>query len=139
MTNRKELPLGHGSSLIKFAKENLRDIKSEKKRERKDNRDLVLDNGDHREKWTKVNLGSFYLLCCYYPNGEDKILQGNKFAEGIKPINARKLSKKEFGKRLAKLVGLDSSIIKAAEMQAGNGKTNDLRKSFRPAEQTPEY
>jgi len=103
MTNRKELPFGHGSSFISFAEENLRNFNRNQKQERRDNKKLTLGKDDHQEEWPKVNPQAFYLVRCYYPNGEDKIIQGNNFAERVKPVNVKKLSHSQFGKRLEKL------------------------------------
>jgi len=100
MTNRKELPLGHGSLFLRFAEENLRNSNQEQKRIKKK---LSSDKNNHQEEWPKVNPQAFYLVHCYYPNGEDKIIQGNKFAEEVKPINVKKLNRSQFGKRLEKL------------------------------------
>ena len=100
MTSREKLPFGHGSLFIKFAKENLEKINHEQKIIKKK---LSSDKDDHQEEWPKVNPQAFYLVRCYYPNGEDKIIQGDKFAERVKPTNVKKLNPSQFGKRLEKL------------------------------------
>ncbi|MBM3205604.1 hypothetical protein FJZ41_01990 [Candidatus Shapirobacteria bacterium] len=111
MINSKEIPHGHGSHFIKFAEENFKKYQHDQKREQRRINKKLNGKNNHQDNWPQVNPQSFYLVRCFYFNGEPKIIQGENFAEKIKPKNVKKLSQPQFEKALDKLIGNISEDI----------------------------
>jgi len=85
MASKEKLPIGHGSSLISFAKENLR---KDKRTQKLIKRKLIIEE-ENQEEVKKVNPNSNYKVRRFYKNGGKKIIPGSALAEGPVPVNIK--------------------------------------------------
>jgi hypothetical protein len=85
MASKEKLPIGHGSSLISFAKENLR---KDKRTQKLIKRKLIIEE-ENQEEVKKVNPNSNYKVRRFYKNGGEKIIPGSALAEGPVPVNIK--------------------------------------------------
>ncbi len=90
MASRKELPIGHGSSLISFAKENL---KKEKQKNKLIKRKRRKEKNNPKTEWPKAKANANYKILYFYRTGEEETFRGSEFAEGILPVNAQEAEK----------------------------------------------
>ncbi len=92
MVSRKEqLPIGCSSNLISTARKNLR---KDRLKQKLIEREQLRKKGNNQAiELQKADPDSNYKIPYFYKNGEEKIIPGGDFPEGILPVNAQETEK----------------------------------------------